>query len=214
MLSSRTSAIAILLAVVAGCATPPEIKEALRAKDHAYSDNAQLMDQYRQLLQNVDTRFEYWQRLIETRLKLSLALKWATTDPGAKDPPAKQQILAEEVAKQLGPEVVKVVNTVRLVALPARSGTTNQELFRKGSGTMSSVIQALPALTATIDDSVAADYHKTVPALDVSAYEDYRTNIAALRRLNGTVQQYMNIDVTASNHDVKELAETLRTIRR
>ena len=211
-MSLRACGIVLVLGLLTGCATPPEVKEALRAKDQAYSENVQLMDQYRELLENVDARFEYWHRLIETRLKLSLALKWATTDPGANDPAEKQQLLADEVATQLGPDVVKLVNKVRLAKLPARSGASTPDLFRKGEGTMTGVIQALPALAATIGTTVAADYRKTVKPLDAGAYNDYRTNVAALRRLNGTVRDYLEVDVTTDPRNVAELAEALRAV--
>lgn len=214
MVSLRVSLIILVLGLLPGCATPPEVKEALRTKDQAYSDNVLLMNQYRELLENVDTRFEYWQRLIESRLKLSLALKWATTDPGASDPMEKQQLLADEVAKQLGPDVMKLVNKIRLATLPARSGASTPDLFRKGNGTMTGVIQALPVLAATIDESVAADYHETVKPLDATAYDDYRTNVAALRRLNGAVREYLEVDLTTDRRNVAELAEALRGLGR
>ncbi|GKS57061.1 hypothetical protein YTPLAS18_05880 [Nitrospira sp.] len=214
MFPLRFCLIILVLGLLPGCATPPEVKEALRTKDQAYSDNVQLMDQYRELLENVDTRFEYWQRLIESRLKLSLALKWATTDPGAGDPAEKQQLLADEVATQLGPDVMKLVNKVRLAKLPARSGASTPDLFRKGEGTMTGVIQTLPALAATIDEAIAADYRNTVKPLDAAAYDDYRTNVAALRRLNGTVREYLEVDLTTDRRNVTELAEALRGLNR
>ncbi len=214
MRAFRGFAIVLVLGLVPACASPPEVKQALRAKDQAYLENAQLMDQYRELLENVNTRFEYWQRLIETRLKLSLALKWATTDPGANDPPEKQLLLADTVAQQLGPDILKLVNKVRLAKLPARTGSANQELFKKGDGTMTTLIQALPGLTAAIDEAVRVDYRKTVTPTDFSAYDDYRTNIAALRRMNHAVENYLDIDVTASNQDVAQLADALRALRR
>ena len=89
MTYARLFTAGLLLGLLSGCATPPEVKQALVAKDQAYQQNAQLMDQYRELLENVNHRFSYWQKLIETRLKLSLALKWATTDPFPSDAPEK-----------------------------------------------------------------------------------------------------------------------------
>ena len=36
------------LLVCIGCATPPEVKQALVAKDQAYAENERLMQQYRE----------------------------------------------------------------------------------------------------------------------------------------------------------------------
>ena len=150
MTYARLFTAGLLLGLLSGCATPPEVKQALVAKDQAYQQNAQLMDQYRELLENVNHRFAYWQKLIETRLKLSLALKWATTDPFPSDAPEKQQLRAETAANELGSEVVKLINEVRLAELPARSGPNNQPIFTKGTGTMSGLVQNLPGLVALI----------------------------------------------------------------
>ena len=45
--------IALALLVFVGCATPPEIKQALVAKDQAYVENERLMQQYRELVGHV-----------------------------------------------------------------------------------------------------------------------------------------------------------------
>ena len=50
MTSTRLFAAGLLLSLLSGCATPPEVKQALIAKDQAYQQNAQLMEQYRELL--------------------------------------------------------------------------------------------------------------------------------------------------------------------
>ena len=210
MTYARLFTAGLLLGLLSGCATPPEVKQALVAKDQAYQQNAQLMDQYRELLENVNHRFSYWQKLIETRLKLSLALKWATTDPIPSDAPEKQQLRAETAANELGSEVVKLINEVRLAELPARSGPNNQPIFTKGTGTMSGLVQTLPGLVALIDASVEKSYQAEVRPLDTSAYDDYRTNIAALRRINATVKEYLDIDVTVKPEDIRQLAEAVK----
>jgi len=213
MTSTRLLAAGLLLGLLSGCVTPPEVKQALIAKDQAYQHNAQLMEQYRELLENVNHRFAYWQKSIETRLKLSLALKWATTDPFSSDPPEKQQLRAETVATELGPEVVRLVNEVRLRELPARSGPNNQPIFTTGNGTMNGLVQALPGLVAAIDASVEKSYQAEVRPLDTGAYDDYRTNIAALRRINATVKDYLDIDVTVKPEDIRQLAEAVKAAR-
>ncbi|MEX5214712.1 MAG: hypothetical protein NW703_11160 [Nitrospiraceae bacterium] len=213
MTPTRLFTAGLLLGLLSGCATPPEVKQALVAKDQAYQENARLMEQYRELLENVNHRFASWHQLIETRLKLSLALKWATTDPFPSDAAEKQQLRAETAAQELGPEVVKLVNNVRLADLPARSGPNNQPIFTKGTGTMSGLVQALPGLVALIDASVEKSYQALVRPLDTGAYDDYRTNIAALRRINATVKEYLDIDVTVKPDDIRQLAEAIKAAR-
>ena len=75
----------LMCASLAACTTPPEIKQALVAKDQAYAENEQLMQQYRELVSNITTRHQQWYRFVQTRLKLDLALQWATTNPRRTD---------------------------------------------------------------------------------------------------------------------------------
>ena len=46
----------LLFASLAACTTPPEVKQALAAKDQAYLENEQLMRQYRELVGNINSR--------------------------------------------------------------------------------------------------------------------------------------------------------------
>ncbi|MGC3972898.1 MAG: hypothetical protein QM771_00740 [Nitrospira sp.] len=202
---------ALLFASVAACSTPPEIKQALVVKDQAYAENEQLMQQYRELVSNVTTRHLKWYRYVQTRLKLDLALQWATTDPHMADVP--DAALAEDDATLLGPGVLALINTIRLKSLPERKGPTGQPLFAAGSGEMSTLVQQLPDLIARVDQRVAAA--ASVPqAVDLTAFDRYRSNVEALRRINGLIKQYLDIDVTVNRTDVQSLADTLRTVRR
>jgi hypothetical protein len=64
-----------------------------------------------------------------------------------------------------------------------------------------------------IDASVEKNYQAVVRPLDTGAYDDYRTNIAALRRINATVKEYLDIDVTVKPEDIRQLAETVKAAR-
>jgi uncharacterized protein YfkK (UPF0435 family) len=48
----------------------------------------------------------------------------------------------------------------------------------------------------------------------LTAFDQYRTNVEALRRINGLIKQYLDIDVTLSRSDTQSLADALRTVRR
>ena len=55
---------------------------------------------------------------------------------------------------------------------------------------------------------------KAPQALDLTAFDQYRNNVEALRRINGIIKQYLDIDVTLSRNDTQSLADALRTVRR
>lgn len=202
---------ALLFASLAACSTPPEIKQALAAKDQIYAENERLMQQYRELVSNVTTRHLKWYRYIQTRLKLDLALQWATTNPRVADVP--DAALAEDDAEVLGPDVLTLVNAIRLTSLPERKGSNGQPLFAAGSGDMSTLVQQLPDLIARVKQRVAAG--ASVPqGVDLTAFDRYRTNVETLRRINGLIKQYLDIDVTVSRTDVQSLSDTLHGVRR
>ena len=110
----------LTFALLTACATPPEIKQALAAKDQAYAENERLMQQYRELVSNITTRHLQWYRYVQTRLKLDLALQWATTNPRVADVP--EAAMAEDDAAELGPDVLRVINMIRLKSLPNATG--------------------------------------------------------------------------------------------
>jgi hypothetical protein len=203
--------VALGLLASIGCATPPEVKQALVAKDQAYVENERLMQQYRELVGNVIARHHLWYRYVQTRLKLNLALQWATTNPKLTGVPDAD--LTKDDADLLGPEVIAVVNDMRLKQLPERKGPTGQTLFLAGTGDMTTLVQKLPELIARIEQRVAKDSQPS-STLDLTVFDQYRTNVEALRRINGVIKQYLDIDVTLPRSDVQSLADTLRTIRR
>ena len=88
-------------------------------------------------------------------------------------------------------------------------------LFRSvaGAGEMSNLVQQLPELIARIEQRVAADANAP-QAVDLTAFDHYRTNVDALRRINGLIKQYLNIDVTLSQTETQSLAEAVRTVHR
>lgn len=203
--------IALGLLVSIGCATPPEVKQALVAKDQAYAENERLMQQYRELVSNVTARHQLWYRYVQTRLKLNLALQWATTNP--KLTGVADAELTKDDADLLGPEVIAVVNDMRLKQLPERKDHTGQIVFLAGTGDMTNLLQKLPELIARIEQRVAKDSQPS-STVDLTVFDQYRTNVEALRRINGVIKQYLDIDVTLPQGDVQSLADALRTIRR
>ena len=203
--------VALGLLVCIGCATPPEVKQALVAKDQAYAENERLMQQYRELVKNVTTRHQQWYRYVQTRLKLNLALQWATTNPKLADVPDAD--LTKDDADLLGSEVIAIVNDIRLKQLPERKGPTGQAVFLAGTGDMSNLLQKLPELIARVERRVEMDSQLS-STLDLTAFDQYRTNVEALRRINAVIKQYLDIDVTMSQGDIQSLADAVRTMRR
>lgn len=197
--------------VVTGCATPPEVKQALVAKDQAYAENQRLMEQYRELVSRVTERHQQWYRHVQTRLKLNLALQWATTNPKLAD--VADAELANDDAELLGSEVIAFINEIRLKNLPDRKGPNGQIVFQAGTGDMSNLLQKLPELLSRIEQRVTKDSQAS-STLDLTAFDQYRTNVGALRRINAIIKQYLDIDVTVPRDEVQSIAEAVRTLRR
>lgn len=203
------TSLSVLLCV--GCATPPEVKQALITKDQAYAESERLMQQYRDLVSNVTERHQHWYRYIQTRLKLNLAVQWATTNPKLTD--VADPELAKDDADLLGPEVIALINEIRIKNLPERKGPSGQSIFQAGAGDMNNLLQKLPELISRIEQRVAKD-SLAASTLDLTAFDQYRINVEAVRRVNALIKQYLDIDVTLSRNDVQSLAEAARTLRR
>ncbi|UVT21244.1 MAG: hypothetical protein H8K03_04845 [Nitrospira sp.] len=211
MRSAHIFVASLSLLLCVGCATPPEVKQALIAKDQAYAESERLMQEYRELVSNVTERHQQWYRYVQTRLKLNLALQWATTNPKLTD--VADPELAKDDADLLGTEIIALVNEIRLKNLPERKGPTGQVIFQAGMGDMNSLLQKLPELIGRIEQRVAKDSQAS-SAVDLTAFDQYRTNVEAVRRINAIIKQYLDIDVTLSRNDVQSLAEAVRTLRR
>ena len=210
MKAAHTIIVALSLVCI-GCTTPPEVKQALIAKDQVYTENQRLMEQYRELVSQVTQRHQQWYRYVQTRLKLNLALQWATTNPTVTG--AGEADLAKDDAELLGPEVIALINDIRLNNLPERKGPNGQLIFSAGAGDMNNLLQKLPDLVGRVERRVAKD--SQVPSnVDLTAFDHYRANVEALRRINAVIKQYLDIDVTLSRDEVQSLADELRTLRR
>ena len=197
--------------VCLGCTTPPEVKQALIAKDQGYAENQRLMQQYRELVSQVTQRHQQWYRYLQTRLKLNLALQWATTNPMVTG--VGEADLAKDDADLLGPDVMILINEIRLKNLPERKGPNGQLVFSAGAGDMNTLLQKLPDLVGRVERRVGKD--SQVPSnVDLMAFDHYRTNVEGLRRINAVIKQYLDIDVTLSRDEVRSLTDELRTLRR
>lgn len=197
--------------VCLGCTTPPEVKQALIAKDQGYAENQRLMQQYRELVSQVIQRHQQWYRYLQTRLKLNLALQWATTNPTVTG--VGEADLAKDDADLLGPDVMTLINEIRLKNLPERKGPNGQLVFSTGAGDMNTLLQKLPDLVGRVERRVGKD-SQAPSDVDLMAFDHYRTNVEALRRINAVIKQYLDIDVTLSRDEVRSLTDELRTLRR
>jgi hypothetical protein len=211
MKAAHATIIVALSLVCIGCTTPPEVKEALIDNDRIYAENERLMQQYRELVGNVTQRHQYWYRYVQTRLRLNLALQWATTNPKLTD--VAEAELAKDDAELLGADVVALVNEIRLKDLPERKGPSGQIVFQTGAGDMSNLLPKLPELIGRIEEQVVKD-SRTSTTVDLTAFDQYRTNVEAVRKINAIIKQYLDIDVTLSRGDVQSLAESVQALRR
>ena len=200
----------LLIALATGCTTPPEIRQALSAKDRAYVENQRLMSHYRELVRNINERHRTWYRFVQTRLKLDLAVQWATTDPKVAEVPDDQ--LAQDDAELLGPDIVGFINKMRLQGLPERKGSNGRPSFQAGTKTMNLLLEQLPDLIALVEEKIEKDSGQG--AADTAVFDKYQTNVEALRRINAMIKQYLEIDVTLDPGQVQSLADTVSTLRR
>lgn len=206
MKAAHTIIVALSLVCV-GCTTPPEVKQALIDKDQAYVENERLMQQYRELVGHVTERHQQWYRYVQTRLKLNLALQWATTNP--KLTGVDDAELAKDDADLLGAEVIELINGIRLKNLPERKGPTGQVVFLAGTGDMSNLLQKLSELIGRVEQRIAKD-SQVSSTVDLTAFDHYRTNVQAVRRINAIIKQYLDIDVTLPRSEVQSIAEAAR----
>lgn len=210
MKAAHTIIVALSLVCI-GCTTPPEVKQALIDKDQAYVENERLMQQYRELVGHVTERHQQWYRYIQTRLKLNLALQWATTNP--KLTGVDDVELAKDDAELLGAEVSALINEMRLKNLPERKGPTGQIVFQAGTGDMNNLLQKLPELIGRVEQRIEKDSQAS-STVDLTAFDHYRTNVQAVRRINAIIKQYLDIDVTLPRSEVQSITEAAQAPRR
>jgi hypothetical protein len=210
MKAAHTLLVALSLICI-GCTTPPEIKQALIDKDQAYAENERLMQQYRELVGNITERHQQWYRYVQTRLTLNLALQWATTNPKLTE--VGDAELAKDDADLLGPETITLINEIRLKNLPERKGPTGQVVFQAGMGDMNNLLQKLPELVGRVEQRIAKDSQAS-STVDLTVFDQYRTNVEAVRRINAIIKQYLDIDVTLPRNEMQSIAEAVRTLRR
>lgn len=229
MLSTRFTLI-LAVSLLVGCATPPEVKQALVNKDQAYAENKRLMEQYRELVMNINERHGQWNRFLKNSLLMDLALKWATTNPkpeaGAVYVDISKKLIvgasetdspsdAETRRLKLGEDILTAINKIRLKGLPERKDKEGKITFQEGGvrNTMDHLVEELPSLVAAIVEKVDADQEAFAQTIDMSPFDDYQTNLASLRRVNQVIRNYLEIDVTVKSEDVQELAEGVRSLR-
>jgi uncharacterized protein YfkK (UPF0435 family) len=80
-------------------------------------------------------------------------------------------------------------------------------------GDMNNLLQKLPELIGRVEQRVAKDSQAS-STVDLTAFDQYRTNVEALRRINAIIKQYLDIDVTLSRSEVQSVAEAARALRR
>lgn len=200
---------ALFLFAFAGCATPPEVKQALVDMDEGYVENLQMVQQYRQLVNNIHERHRYWFQYTRQRLLLDLALRSMTQDYGGND-----SAKVDATADLLGARLVKVVNELRLVGLKPQHGSDGTVKFEAGKpgNTAGKIVGRLPEVVNLVTEKVDEDYKKIVTG-EMSHFDSYRTNVGALRQINATIKRYLDIDVTIAPEDISEMARAIRQLQ-
>jgi hypothetical protein len=198
------------LMIFGGCATPPAVKQALVGLDEGYKENLKLMQQYRQLVGNVNERHHYWYRYTRQRLLLDLALKSMTEDHWNGD---REKVA--DTAELLGEGLQSLVNDLRLSGLAQQLGTDGTVKFEAGKpgNTAGKIVARLPEIVNRVTERVNEDYSVVVTG-DMGHFDAYRANVSALRQINATIKRYLDIDVTIPSKDVSEIANAIRELQR
>ena len=199
-----------LVLILVGCATPPAVKQAVVNLDNGYDQNLKLMKQFNALAEQNTLRYKKWVLYVQNRAYLDLALLWATSDP--KVPDIDPQEFTQSSLKRLGPEVIRVVNQIRLKDLPARTTPNNPSpVFTAGSGDMTQLVEGLPALVIAVQKKVLADNEPSFRR-NTSAFEQYEANVTSLRQINAAIGRYLEIDVTVRPEDINSIADSVHTL--
>ncbi|HWE03032.1 MAG TPA: hypothetical protein VG326_11545 [Tepidisphaeraceae bacterium] len=218
-----------LVAPLNGCATPQPIRQALLDKDDAYAKNVQLAGQYRALTEQADTRLRIWYIYIQSRITLSAAMKWITTDPRPPIGVSPQNDVDLNQRMLFDNQLVATINELRLTNLPERRGTeypgASTAIFKAGTKkSLDDLIQAAPELARLSREFAATRFDELTksapsPGNSVStkpsesdAYAKYIAAVGALRQLNAAERAYLNIDVTVKSDDIKSLIESVKAL--
>ena len=206
----KATQVATLFLLAAGCVTPAPIKEATVALDDGYKNNLKMMRQYDTLVRQINERHELLWKSTKRRSLLKLAVEAATIDTSSDDDEL-DRLVADEILEQLGPELVSRINDVRLRGLPERKGSGGIVILRAADNThdLNGVLSAIPQIVAEIERRLESDYSSLVEN-DRTGFSDYKTNVWALRRINATIQRYLEIDITMAPDDVDLLASITR----
>lgn len=216
----RFVSIVACLIMLSSCTTPAAIKEATVALDQGFKDNLKMMQQYRELVTQINERHFHWWQYMQRRAFLRSALLWATTDPRSTDRKVSDEDIVDINKEILGGSLIEIINAIRLSDLPERKGSDGKVVFRKNERavqdslrvTVGRIIQKLPTLINAIDAKVESDY-KTLVENDLAGFDAYKTNVKTLTRINATIKRYLDIDVTVEPKDIDEIADAIRKLQ-
>jgi hypothetical protein len=186
--------------LLAGCATPLEIKQSTAALDKGYEANIALMQQYRDTIDSINQLHHSWSRYIRSRHLLNIAIQCATLEQkaNAEKLPSKAAVL--------GPEIVEWINKHRL------SGLQRQDPLADGNSNVNDLVQGLPALASLIRKKVDAAIAAQEKFRDLTPFDQYAKDVALLKNANGAVKEYLDIDVTVSKDDVESIAKAIEEL--
>ena len=140
--------------------------------------------------------------------------------PGPADEAGRGALVSATI-KEFGTDpdmrsaLIHAINSMRLKDLPERKDKQGTIVFEKGRGDMNSLVREIPTLINVIHAQVEAERktEENTRPTDYSGFDDYQTNLAALRRLNGMVKRYLDIDVTIDKADIRQLSESVKALR-
>jgi predicted DNA binding CopG/RHH family protein len=82
----------------------------------------------------------------------------------------------------------------------------------KTENTTDDIIQNLPKLVHFVGKSVDTNFENQ-RYQDMKHFEIYKNNVQALRQINNSIKRYLDIDVTVSSEDIREIATGYRALQ-
>jgi hypothetical protein len=211
--------------ILNGCATPKPIGQAITDIDKGYTQNSKLMNQYKQLAENINKRYEYWGLYIGQRHLLNISLRTMLSDVKDDEVETTIKLLGADLENEIyTSELIKLVNELRvgnlkkeIIKVPVEdtgsADTKDIVVFEAGNqdNDTNKIIARMPDIVAACTRQAPKTFN--IKKWDISAFDNYHKDVAYLQNINKHIKNYLDIDVTVKAEDIDEISEAIRQLQ-